>query len=320
MYFNNHFSNDSQNTSQKKIRRTGPLQAVPAALILALALMTGCSGTGTMYTPDSFEEEADTASTEASAAAAVDAADFASTGAEFAAEEEAGSAGHSHSHKKKHSRGTDSDEEPRTLRAELEGTGSDLYTANAVNSYYSFTLDDVSFRLPCAFADFVNAGWELADAGNENAGEQTLMVPSLSFEYFDAVPAGSTASTEKVRLCLANFTENDLAPASCTVCGIQVSHGSSAALKTTFGVGIGDSLQSLTSVFGTDPSCYQQTRYSDGICTVRYHFSNGLNENETIPVLAEAEDKSVAELLMAETTEDGNTIRSLSLCYFRLPE
>ena len=91
-------------------------------------------------------------------------------------------------------------------------------------------------------------------------------------------------------------------------------------LKTTFGAGIGDPLEDLTSVFGTDASCYTQTQYADGVTTVRYHFSNGLNEGETIPVLAEAEDKSLAELVLIETAEDGTTIRSLSLYFFQLPE
>jgi hypothetical protein len=53
---------------------------------------------------------------------------------------------------------------------------------------------------------------------------------------------------------------------------------------------------------------------------VRYHFVNGLYEGESIPVLAEAEEKSLAELLLAETDTDGSTIRSLSLYFFRLPQ
>ena len=46
---------------------------------------------------------------------------------------------------------------------------------------------------------------------------------------------------------------------------------------------------------------------------------NILNEGEKIPVLAEAEEKSIAEFILAETKEDGSTIRSLSLFFFRLP-
>lgn len=317
MYLNHFFTHDPK----KKNSRPGFLPAVLAALALSLALLTGCSGTGTMYTPDSFEDDADdpddleAAYTGATEAAALAAESY--TGAETAAEEMPPR----HSHRRKAGApAADPEEEKRTLRAELEGTGSDLYTAQAVNSYYRFTLDEEAFSLPCPFADLANAGWELVDAGSGTSGNTSLIIPSYSFEYVDAVPAGSSGSSEKIRLCLANFTENDLVPASCTVCGIQVSKDSSAMLKTNFGIGIGDSLESLTSVFGRDPSCYQRTQYNDGICTVRYHFSNGLNENETIPVLAEAEDKSLAELLMAETTEDGNTIRSLSLYFFRLPE
>lgn len=316
--FLNHFTHDPQ----KKNSRPYPLPAVLAALALSLALLTGCSGTGTMYTPDSFaddEDDMEAAYTGATEAAAQAAESY--TGAEIAEEEmpplhkqqegaedsEEAASKHKHRHRRK-------------LQADLEGTGSDLYTAQTVNSYYRFTLNDENFSLPCSFADLANAGWVLAEAGDGTSGKAPLVIPSYSFEYADAVPAGSEGSSEKIRLCLANFTENDLVPASCTVCGIQVSKDSSAMLKTNFGIGVGDSLDSLTSVFGRDPSCYQQTQYNDGICTVRYHFSNGLNENETIPVLAEAEDKSLAELLLAETMEDGSTIRSLSLFYFRLPE
>lgn len=303
MYFNHSFVHDPQKKNSRL--RTAP--AVVLSLALALALLAGCSGTGTMYTPDKYEDDAETADTGASAAADA-----------FSAEEEPPH--HSHHRRKKGPEKADFEEEHRTLRAELEGTGSDLYTAQAVNSYYRFTLDDQSYSLPFAFADLETAGWQLQAAGSEDSGNAPRMIPSYSFEYFDAVPAGRTDSTEKIRLCLANFTENDLAPASCTVCGIQAAQDSSAEFRTNFGIGIGDTLESLTSVFGTDPSCCQRTEYTDGICTVRYHFSNGLNENETIPVLAEAEDKSVAEYLLAETTEDGSTIRSLSLYFFRIPE
>lgn len=143
------------------------------------------------------------------------------------------------------------------------------------------------------------------------------MIPSFSFEN---VPAFSADKKRQISLCLANFTENDLDAASCTVCGITVSQSGGAVLKTTFNAGIGDSLNDLTAVFSTDPSVYTRNQYADGSCVVRYHFANGLYEGESIPVLAEAEEKSLAELLLAETDTDGSTIRSLSLYFFRLPQ
>lgn len=311
MYYHHSYSK----TPQKKNSRLHSIPAVFISLLLALVLLAGCSGTGTMYTPDTFEDEAESADTGASAAAA----DAFSTAA--AAEEE--STGPRTGKHKPHShadKAADPDEEPRTLRAVLEGTGSDLYTVQAVKSYYSFTLDGASFSLPCRLSDLQNAGWTLANPSSGNTGGTVLMIPSYSFEYADAFPSGQTGAGKKIRLCLANFTENDLVPASCTVCGIQVSENDGAMLKTAFDAGIGDPLEEMTSVFGTDSSCYEQTKFADGTCTVRYHFSNGLNEGETIPVLAEAEEKNIAEFILAETKEDGSTIRSLSLFFFRLPE
>ena len=299
---------------QKKNSRLQTMPAVLVSLLLALSLMAGCSGTGTMYTPDNYEyeDEAEFADTGATAAA-----DAFSTGAAAAAQSGGRQAGEQQDQA---AEAADPDEEPRTLRADLEGTGSDLYTAQAVKSYYSFTLDDASFSLPCRLSDLVNAGWALSEPGGESTGIAAQMIPSYSFEYVDAFPSGQTGREKKIRLCLANFTENDLAPASCTICGIQVSEDDGAMLKTAFGAGIGDPLEEMTSVYDTDPSCYEQTKFADGTCTVRYHFSNGLNEGETIPVLAEAEEKNIAEFILAETKEDGSTIRSLSLFFFRLPE
>ena len=212
-----------------------------------------------------------------------------------------------------------SEEEPRTLRADLQGVGSDLYTRDSVASYYNFTLDGESFSLPSSPADFQNAGWELSlsDSGAADTDSKSLTIPSFSFEN---VPAFSADKKRQISLCLANFTENDLDAASCTVCGITVSQSGGAMLKTTFNAGIGDSLNDLTYVFSTDPSVYTRNQYADGSCVVRYHFANGLYEGEAIPVLAEAEEKSLAELLLAETDTDGSTIRSLSLYFFRLPQ
>ncbi|MDO5132603.1 MAG: hypothetical protein Q4D81_06440, partial [Eubacteriales bacterium] len=110
------------------------------------------------------------------------------------------------------------------------------------------------------------------------------------------------------------------APSACTVCGIQADKESGVSLQTVFGAGLGNTLADLTAVFGTDSSIYSLTRYSDGICSIRYRFSNGLMEEQRVPVLAEAEEKSLAEYILAETGTDGKTIERLTLCYFRLPD
>lgn len=308
MYFYHSYTHDPQKKNSP--RHTMP--AVLVSLLLALTLLAGCSGTGTMYTPDNYEDEAEFADTGAAAAP-----DAFSTGAAAETQTDGSQTG---PRQGQTAEAAIPDEDPRTLRADLEGTGSDLYTAQAVKSYYSFTLDDASLSLPCRLADLESAGWVLPEPGSENTSGTVMTIPSYSFEYVDAVPSGETGDRKKIRLCLANFTENDLVPASCTVCGIQVSEDNGAMLKTAFGAGIGDPLEEMTSVYGTDSSCYTETKYADGSCTVQYHFSNGLNEGETIPVLAEAEEKSIAEFILAETKEDGSTIRSLSLYFFRLPE
>ena len=281
------FTYQYNHSRQKKNRRLPLFPAVLVSLVMAVSLLSGCSGTGTMYNPNAVEDDSDLSGTGASTA--VNAAEPVS------------------------------EEEPRTLRADLEGTGSDLYTRDSVSSYYSFTLDGESFSLPSSPADFQNAGWELSlsDTGAAGADSKSLTIPSFSFEN---VPAFSADKKRQISLCLANFTENDLDAASCTVCGITVSQSGGAVLKTTFNAGIGDSLNDLTAVFSTDPSVYTRNQYADGSCVVRYHFANGLYEGESIPVLAEAEEKSLAELLLAETDTDGSTIRSLSLYFFRLPQ
>lgn len=319
-----YFSHSFNHSGRKKCRRAKTFAAILASFVLAGALLSGCSGTGTMYTPDSFEEDsefADTAGTGMTAAAPDNAED------PHAPDNEPGRRGKRRRHIPEQTPAeAEPEEEPRTRQADLEGSGSDLYTAQAVASYYHFTLEDLSFSLPCSLTELKDAGWELLlpaaeQAGNSDTGKaQPFMIPGYSFEYFDAAPAGDSKSSKKIRLCLANFTEKDLEPASCTVCGISVSHDSDVAFKTAFGAGIGDSLDTLTAVYGTDPSVYTLTQYADGTSTVHYHFSNGLNEMETIPVLAEADDKALGELLLAETAEDGNTIRNLSLFFFRLPQ
>lgn len=307
------FSNRFNHNLQKKNSRRLSIPAVLISLLLTGALLSGCSGTGTMYTPDSFEESSEDSATADTAAAEV--SDTAS--APLSGDESGRHGKEGPDQGNQDSAEMSSEEDPRTLRADLEGAGSDLYTVQAVASYYEFTLDDVSFSLPSRLSAFEQAGWQLLFPETENASAEQMVIPSYSFEYVDA---GSADGKKKIRLCLANFTENDLAAASCTVCGIIVTDEDGAMLKTTFGAGIGDSIDDLTAVFGKDSSVYTKTKYSDGTCTLHYHFANGLNEGETIPVLAEAEDKSLAELILAETAADGKTIRSLSMFFFRLPQ
>ena len=314
------FNDTSKSDPQKKNSRLSPLPAVLASLVLAGSLLAGCSGTGTMYTPDAFEDDSEYADTGMTAAAEISMAEE-----ENSTADETAAQGHRRRINGEEPvpdavPGADPDEETRTLRAELEGTGSDLYTVRAVEGYYNFTLDDIPFSLPASVTDFENAGWELLDSDSGSFADDPVMIPACSFEYVNAAPAGDAGSKRQIRLCLANFSGHDRKASSCTVCGISVTQDSGVMLKTTFGAGIGDPLEDLTSVFGTDTSCFTQTQYADGVTTVRYHFSNGLNEGETIPVLAEAEDKSLAELVLIETAEDGTTIRSLSLYFFQLPE
>lgn len=310
------FDHSPKSDPQKKSSRLNLLPAVLTSLVLAGSLLAGCSGTGTMYTPDAFEDDSEFADTGMTAAAEYSLAEEEDSPAD---ENDAPGQRRRNSGEESVQDG-DSDEESRTLRAELEGTGSDLYTVRAVEGYYDFTLDDIPFSLPASITDFENAGWELLDHDSSSFADAPVMIPAYSFEYVNASPAGDARSKRQIRLCLANFSGHDRKASSCTVCGISVTQDSGVMLKTTFGTGIGDPLEDLTSVFGTDASCFTQTQYADGVTTVRYHFSNGLNEGETIPVLAEAEDKSLAELVLIETAEDGSTVRSMSLYFFQLPE
>lgn len=277
--------------------RRSPGAGICLAVLLAASLsLSGCSGTGTMYTPDS-DETADPASTGLTAAAEAPVLPPA-----------------------------DPDEEPRVRSQVLEGTGSDLFTAETVDYYYSFTLDSTSFQLPCSMAQFTHAGWELVLPDSGSGEETDVVIPAYSYEFFDAVPAGekeasagSGQAQKKVRLCLANFTKEDCLPSAGTVCGISVHADSGVSLLTAFKEGTGSTLNDLAAVFGTDKSVCSVTRYADGTRILRYRFSNGLSEGQRIPVLAEAADKSLGELMEAESSEDGKTIRTLSLYYFRLP-
>ena len=89
---------------------------------------------------------------------------------------------------------------------------------------------------------------------------------------------------------------------------------------TTFKEGLGSSLSAMISVFGKDSSVYSVKKYEDGSRVLQYRFSNGLSEKQTISVLAEAEEKALAELMTAETGKDGKTIETLSLYYFKIPK
>ena len=312
------FTHQNNHSQQKKNHRLPLFPAVLVSLVMAVSLLSGCSGTGTMYNPNAVEDDSDLSDTGASTEVTFSdstAADAKAGGISEHAPGRRDYAGNNHQNNTE----SVSEEEPRTLRADLEGVGSDLYTRDSVASYYNFTLDGESFSLPSSPADFQNAGWELSlsDSGAADTDSKSLTIPSFSFEN---VPAFSADKKRQISLCLANFTENDLDAASCTVCGITVSKSGGAMLKTAFNAGIGDPLNDLTAIFSTDPSVYTRNQYADGSCVVHYHFANGLYEGESIPVLAEAEEKSLAELLLAETDTDGSTIRSLSLYFFRLPQ
>ena len=316
----------SQSGFNCRLRR---ISAAAAALLLILVLSAGCSGTGTMYTPETTPSEG--LSGETAAAETED-------GSGISTKTGDSRSGHGHRRRpdgKEAGGENDSEEEDtRTRRAWLEGPGSDLYTAQAVDSYYQFTLDGASLRLPCGMADLTAAGWRLSEDARQdsaaaaagNSREEDL-IPPYSYEFYDAVPADTGGSSfikknrddRTIRLCLANDTDSPLSPDQCTVCGISANAGSGLSLNTSFGAGLGSRLADLTAVFGTDGSVFSQTDFKDGTRMVRYQFSNGLNEDERIPVLAEAEEKRIAELLTAQTGTDGSTIQSLSLYYFRLP-
>lgn len=290
-------------------KKTDVLPAARAAALFlsAVILFSGCSGTGTMYTPDLDEE------------ASLDMTGSGSTAAEAARPgEETGSG----------IKKTDSALARRKKAVMLEGTGSELLNAETVDYYYRFTLDGVTLQLPCSFSELAAAGWEPALSGQESSKGWEPAVRAYSYEFFDLVSTEASAqknsvfstarsSDKKIRVCLANFSDNPSALSSCTVCGISAASDSGASLETSFGFGLNDSLKDLTTVFGTDPSIYKMTKYADGTCSVQYRFSNGLQDIDKIPVLAEAEEKELAELMLIETEEDSSTIRKLSLYYFR---
>ena len=290
------------------------------SVVLPVFLLCGCSGTGTMFTPEEAQSDSTYGAT-------------ASVPEELLHKEER--------HGSDASSG-DPEEEHRKRRVRIEGTGSDLYTVQTIDSYYHFTLDGTSLQLPCSTQELTHAGWSLFLPGPEDAdgaaGEEAdggkdageAMVPPCSYEFFtflsaeDAEKGSFSNKTDEnprqIRVCLANDTDVPRPAADCTICGITVAEENGVLLKTAFEAGIGSSLSDLTSVYGTDPSVFTQTHYSDGTCTAQYRFSNGLAEGEKIPVLAEAEEKGIAEQLVARTGEDGSTITSISLYYFRIPD
>ena len=291
-----------------------------AAVLSAVLLLSGCSGTGTMYTPES-EESSFSAST-GSTSAAESAAEAASGGA--GAEAGSGS-GHDSGHSMQ---GEDPDEETRVRSRILEGIGSDLFTSETVDYYYTFNLESTDFHLPCSYSDFDRSGWKLVLPETEAGSSGNNSVPYYSFEFYDAVLSGDGSSgpvsggdsQKKIRLCLANFTDHECPPELCTVCGISLTADSGFTFLTSFKEGIGSSLDDLTAVFGTDNSIYSLSEYADGSKIVKYRFSNGLTEGQEIRVLAEAEAKSLGELMIAETDESGITVEKLSLFYFRISD
>ena len=308
--------------TKKSLRK--PVLNIMAAMVLsAVLLLTGCSGTGTMYRP----EDDDTSSY-----AVPDNTNPEERAALFATEDTAISASADSNHTNPGDLpakpGNDPDEEIRKRSAVLQGTGSDLFTSETVDYYYSFTLEGTNFQLPCRFSDFSKAGWDLVLPESNGGGSADHIVPYYSYEFFDAVQTGGNSGNaapspdnpKRIHLCLANFTDKGCAPEACTVCGISVRADSGFSFLTTFKEGLGSSLQAMISVFGKDSSVYSVKKYEDGSRVLQYRFSNGLTEKQTISVLAEAEEKSLAELMTAETGQDGKTIEALTLYYFKIPK
>lgn len=286
------------------------------ALLCALFL-TACSGTGTMYRPDDDEETEETAST-------------ADTASEQGAPQHGGGAEEAADSQPSNEK---PEEEPHAKTTYLGGIGSDLYSVRTVDYYYGFSLEGNSMQLPCAASEIAGAGWKILDSRSDEERTGNTLIAPYSFEFFDAVYDGSAASSDegtqtasedapekRIRLCLANSTDRPMVPSACMVCGVSASLDSGVSLQTVFGTGTGNTLSDLTAVFGTDDSIYSMTSYSDGTSSLCYRFSNGLAVHEHIPVLAEADEKSLAECLLAETGPDGQTITKLSLYYFRLEE
>lgn len=291
----------------KKKTDTLPAARAAALFLSAVLLFSGCSGTGTMYTPDLDEESS------------FDTTDSASTATEAAQFSDETASGMSN---------TDPAMSGRKKTVYLEGTGSELLNAQTVDYYYRLTLDGVSLQLPCSFSELAGAGWEPVLTDQENSDGWEPAVRAYSYEFFDVVPmeespqknsvfSASPSGGKKIRVCLANFSETPSALSACTVCGITAGSDSGVSLETSFGSGLNSPLIDLTTVFGTDPSIYKMTKYSDGTCSVQYRFSNGLLDTDRIPVLPEAEEKGLAELTLIETDTDSSTVRELSLYYFR---
>ena len=274
------------------------------SILTAMLALSGCSGTGTMYNPENDTSSfSGTSYTEQPAETAPETPDVSSRQSNPVPEREI----------------------PTTVM--IEGTGSDLFSKETIDYYYHFTLEGTSFELPCSFRQLSKAGWELVLPESDSAGASSKTVRPYSYEFFDAVPSGSqkggrfsnSKKQKKIRLCLANFSVDRRSPEDCTVCGISVSEDSGFSLLTSFNEGTGSSLKELTSKFGEDTSIYSKTSFKDGTRIVKYRFTNGLTEGIRIPVLAEAEEKWLAELMTAETAKDGDTIQNLSLYYFRAP-
>ncbi|MDO5132602.1 MAG: hypothetical protein Q4D81_06435, partial [Eubacteriales bacterium] len=143
-----------------------------------------------MYTPD-FWEDSSLGATEAS---------FAGTGEE-AADAENGApaeAGQQDSAHEGGPEGGESGEEPRVLKAFLEGTGSDLFSIETLDYYYGFMLDTASLQLPCSCFDITYAGWELRLPQSEKEDGEDSLIPPYTYEFFDAVPAsGNSAGTAR---------------------------------------------------------------------------------------------------------------------------
>ena len=62
------FTYQYNHSRQKKNRRLPLFPAVLVSLVMAVSLLSGCSGTGTMYNPNAVEDDSDLSGTGASTA------------------------------------------------------------------------------------------------------------------------------------------------------------------------------------------------------------------------------------------------------------
>ena len=115
------FTYQYNHSRQKKNRRLPLFPAVLVSLVMAVSLLSGCSGTGTMYNPNAVEDDSDLSGTGASTA--VMSSGSTASGAEAGSISEQAPDLRDHAgNNNRNAAEPVSEEEPRTLRADLEGT------------------------------------------------------------------------------------------------------------------------------------------------------------------------------------------------------